>query len=140
MINHTRRILVIDDDADLLTCIQLVLSAEGFAVQTAQSLAGTDQIRAAPLPDVVVCEVRMAGQPAFAALDQLRAEPDTRDLPVLLCTGAVQDIEQAGERLPGERTRLLLKPFAVDDLLACIDLLSRPQSALRTSAGSRRRS
>ena len=127
MCDRTRRILVIDDDVETLDFLRLFLAAEGFAVRTAHSLATAEATLAATRPDMVICDVRLPGIPPFAVLDWLRADPRTRDLPILVCTGAVQEVEAAGERLRQGRTLVLLKPFDINDLLAHLDHLCPAQ-------------
>ena len=126
MTEQRRRILVIDDDPDILAFLDLALTGEGYAVETARSLADGKQQLARQLPDLVICDVRLPGEPVFAVLNWLRTEPATRDLPVSVCTGAVQEVEQASERLTGEHTCVLLKPFDLDALFSCIDKLCPP--------------
>ena len=129
MCDRTRRILVIDDDVETLDFLRLFLAAEGFAVRTAHSLAAAEAELTATRPDIVICDARLPGLPVFAVLDWLRANPRMRDLPILVCTGAVNEVEAAGERLQQGRTLVLLKPFDINDLLAQLDRLCPPQDA-----------
>ena len=123
MTDRTRRVLVVDDDPAIREFLSLFLSAEGFVVRGATSLDAAERELAVARPDVVICDVRMPGLPPFAMLDRLRADPATQELPVLLCTGAVHDLEQAGEWVLRGRTLVLLKPFEIDELLVSLDRL-----------------
>jgi CheY-like chemotaxis protein len=119
-----RRVLVVDDDPGMRAFLQLVLKGEGYAVATAASLGEALAALADGPPDLVIGDVRLPGAPAFALLDALRADPTTASIPVVVCSGAVQEIERAGARLARERVAVLLKPFDIDALLAVVDRLA----------------
>ncbi len=112
------RVLVVDDAPDFLGFMETLLTAEGYTVDVARTEGELRERLAEARPDVVVCDVRMPGQPAFAVLDVLAADAKTRDIPVLVCTGAVQEVEEAQERLRAAGVEVLFKPFEIEDLLA----------------------
>jgi two-component system, NtrC family, nitrogen regulation response regulator GlnG len=113
------RVLVVDDDDAYRAFMHLLLTDEGYDVALAPSIAAASRcLRAAP-PDLVIGDLRMPGAPIFALLDLLDAEP-TRAIPVIVCTGAADQLDAAKARLGGRRGEVLLKPFDIDDLLACI--------------------
>jgi two-component system response regulator GlrR len=123
MTNNGRRILVIDDSPEYLGFMETLLVSEGYDVQVAGSLASARDRLSAARPDLVISDVRMPGAPAFAVLDLLQADARLRDLPVLLCTGAVQETDDAAGRLKELQIGVLLKPFDIDVLLARINEL-----------------
>src|SRR6476469_2659254 len=105
-----KRILVVDDSVEYLNFMQLLLSAEGFQAEIASSMAALDeQLRAEP-PDLVISDVRIPGQEAFAVLTLLDGDERTRQIPVLLCTGATQEVEEQSERLRRAGVDVLFKP------------------------------
>lgn len=134
-------VLAVDDSSELLGFVELLLHSEGYAVRTATTFDDAVRALTQRTPDLVIADVRMPPHPPFAVLDHLDAEPATRDLPVLLCTGAVHDLYAAPERLRRPRTEALLKPFEIEDLLLCVQRLlaghSRPtnQGALPGERG-----
>src|SRR5215204_7156091 len=119
----SRRILVVDDAPDFLAFVDLLLTGEGYEILAVASADEARAALAAALPHLVICDVRMPGSSPFAVLDMLRSDPVTAALPVLLCTGAVHDIEQAGERVAGPGIEVLFKPFDIDALFASIKRL-----------------
>lgn len=128
MIAPGHAVLVIDDSSELLGFVELLLCSEGYAVRTAATLEQAERALAEGTPQLVIADVRMPPHPPFAVLDHLAADPVTRDLPVLLCTGAVHDLQAAPERLRRPRTEALLKPFEIEDLLLCVERLLAGQS------------
>lgn len=123
MTHHPRRILVIDDSPEYLGFMETLLTSEGYAVAVAGSLPAVRERLALARPDVIISDVRMPGAPPFAVLDLLDADEKLRAIPVLLCTGAVQEIDAAERRLRDAGLDILLKPFDIDDLLARVNTL-----------------
>lgn len=125
MTNHLPRLLVVDDSAEFLSFMEALLASEGFPVEIASTAeAVRDRLAASP-PDLVICDVRMPDMEPFAVLELLRGDDNTRDVPVLLCTGAVQEVDQAERWLAERGVEVLFKPFDVDDLLSRIQKLSK---------------
>ncbi len=118
---HTpRRILVVDDAPDFLGFMETLLTSEGYAVAVAGSAPALRERLLIERPDLVIADVRMPGLAAFAVLDLLAADAKTRDIPVLLCTGAIQEVDEAAERLRRAGIEVLIKPFDIDDLLQLV--------------------
>jgi CheY-like chemotaxis protein len=77
----------------------------------------------------VICDIHLPEAPPFAVLDALAQDPATATLPVLVCSGAVEALATAGERLGGRWVRTLAKPFDIDELVGLV-------AALRRAAGA----
>lgn len=124
MTNHLPRLLVVDDSTEFLSFMEALLASEGFPVAIASTYtAALKRLEAQP-PDLVICDVRMPEMEPFAILKLVHENADTRHVPVLLCTGAIQEIDQAERWLAERGVEVLLKPFDVDDLLSRIKKLS----------------
>ena len=121
-----RRILVVDDDGAILDLLRLLLESEGYTVTTAASFQQARAAIAAGRPDLVLCDGHLLDAAPFVLLDHLAADPATATLPVLVCSGAVREIEQAAERLTHAHGAVVLKPFDIDDLLATVSRLLAP--------------
>lgn len=117
------RVLVVDDSAEFLAFMQALLTSEGFTVDVAKSVDHARERLGRCLPDMVISDVRLPDTVPFGVLDLLQAEPKTDSLPVLFCTGAVQEVEEAQERLRGPHIDVLFKPFDIDELLSRIHRL-----------------
>jgi signal transduction histidine kinase/ActR/RegA family two-component response regulator len=78
------RILVVDDDEAARELSTRILEKQGYQVETAESGAeGLAAIAKSP-PDLVVLDVMMPGMDGWQVLEQLKAEPDTADIPVVM--------------------------------------------------------
>jgi len=117
-------ILVIEDDAGIREALSDFLRSEGFSVDLAlDGVEGLERI-AACRPDVVLVDLFMPGMNGRQFLAQLRVDPATRTLPVVLMTGS----RPAGETAAAADA-VLQKPFELDDLLAVVRRL-RPKGTM----------
>lgn len=112
-----KHILIVDDSVEYLNFMQLLLGAEGFRAEIAPNTATMMEYLQASRPDLIISDVRMPGNGAFAVLDILQADERTRGIPVLLCTGAVQEVEEESARLKSDGVEVLFKPFDIEVLL-----------------------
>ena len=115
------RILLIDDERDLVFATKLFLETEGFEVLAAYDGHGALALLEGQgaLPDLVILDVYMPRMSGWDVLRMIRASERTRDLPVVMLTAANQPIDQArGWDLGVDWYQT--KPFNMDDLLAVI--------------------
>ena len=92
------RVLVIDDDPDFLATMDEALTLEGMVVRTART-AGEALVHAvAEQPDVILLDILLGSADGIDVLEALRAEPETRSVPVLACTALGQ--RDSGKLLP----------------------------------------
>jgi response regulator RpfG family c-di-GMP phosphodiesterase len=111
-------VLVVDDDPHLRTLIRTSFEAGDIAVDEAESVsAATGKIEASK-PDVIVLDVAMPGTDGVTFSRRLKADPGTRDISVVLLTGApeLSDAESDADAF-------LRKPFSPLALLATVERL-----------------
>jgi DNA-binding response OmpR family regulator len=134
------RILVIDDSADLLRILDIVLSDEGFVVDLAPSAKAATELLLTTRPDLIICDLGTVDIGNFRVLSVLDANEKTRGTPVLFCTAS--DARRIGPALAAfnrPETAVLYKPFDLDDLLAHVVRLCRVRrSGAFAEAESRR--
>ena len=119
--NERIRVLVAEDDADLLTFLREALEAEGMAVQTVADGAGTLLAVGADPPDIVLLDLDL---PDLDGLEVLSAVRRRGDLPVIVLTG--RRLEE--DRVTGlERGAddYVVKPFSARELAARIRTVLR---------------
>ena len=123
----SKRLLVVDDEPNLLRAIAAVLRGEGFEIATARN--GRDALLqiAKSIPDLIVSDVRMPLMDGITLARQLRSAPHTKLIPIIFLT-AKDEIE---DRIEGFRAGVdvyLTKPFEPDELIAVIqNILNRVQ-------------
>jgi len=117
-------VLVVDDHPEMLALLSRQLEPEYRSV-TAESAEEARRLAAHRLPAVVVSDVMMPGRSGTDLLRDLRADPRTRRLPVVLIT-ARSDLETKVRNLDEGADDYLSKPFSVVELKARIrSLLAR---------------
>lgn len=121
-------ILVADDDRDILDLVAFKLSAAGHELITATdgATALTEARRA--VPDIVVLDVAMPGMSGLDVCRELRAEPITSAIPVILLTARGQDSDvEAGFDVGADD--YVVKPFSPRELQSRVTaLLSRARA------------
>ena len=121
----SKRLLVVDDEPNLLRAVAACLRGEGFDVVTARSGAEALIRVAETVPDLVVSDIRMPGMDGYQLARQLRASSRTALTPVVFLTAK----DETADRIEGFRTGVdayLTKPFEPDELVAVIrSILSR---------------
>ena len=113
----TKRILLIEDEPNIVEALSFILSRDGFTVHTHQDGATAfARIRDRP-PDMVILDAMLPGRSGFDILQDLRAHAETRGLPVMMLTarGQSRDREMA-EALGVDR--FMTKPFSNADVRA----------------------
>lgn len=81
-----KRILVVDDQTYILQILKFVLEAEGFEALTASNGSEAVEVSQRERPDLIVLDVYMPGMDGYDACRRLKADPRTRDIPVILLT------------------------------------------------------
>jgi two-component system response regulator MprA len=115
------RILVVDDDPEILSVVRRGLAYEGYTVETAADGAEALAKAREKEPDLVILDVMMPGMDGIEVAGRLRKGSD---IPILMLTakGTIAD-KVAG--LESGADDYLVKPFAFDELLARVKALLR---------------
>ncbi|HEY7910682.1 MAG TPA: response regulator transcription factor [Blastocatellia bacterium] len=114
-----RRLLVVDDEPNLLRAVAACLRAEGYDVTTARSGADALVSLAETVPDLIISDIRMPGMDGYAMVSRIRATARTALIPVIFLTAK----DQKADRIEGFRAGVdayITKPFEPDELLAVI--------------------
>lgn len=111
----TARILVADNDEDILTLVSFRLERQGYEVLVARDGAEALERARAELPDLCVLDVMMPKLTGYDVTRELRADPRTADVPVILLTARVQeaDVRTGYDAGADDYVR---KPFAPQEL------------------------
>jgi len=126
----SERVLVADDDPDILTVVKINLELDGFEVDTA--VDGEDAIQKATStpPNVIVLDIMMPRMDGLTALHRLRSQAATANIPIILLTA---------RGLPEDRVRglelgaddYITKPFDITELAARVRAVLRRTQAAR---------
>jgi CheY-like chemotaxis protein len=114
------RILIADDDPDILRLIKVNLDYLGHTVLESSDGEHAIQLAAQERPDVIVLDVMMPYRDGLSVLRELILLPETKDVPVILLTAKAMAYEQQ-EGWAAGATEYLVKPFTPHDLATAID-------------------
>lgn len=120
------RILVVDDDPQIVSVLKRGLSFEGYTVDTAENGEQALAIALQVPPDLVVLDVMMPGLDGIEVTKRLR---QGTDVPVLLLT-AKATVPDRVSGLDAGADDYLVKPFSLDELLARVRALLRRRQPL----------
>jgi len=125
----SERVLVADDDPDILTVVKINFELDGFEVDSAVDGEDALQKATADPPDVIVLDIMMPRMDGLTALHRLRSQASTANIPIILLTA---------RGLPEDRVRglelgaddYITKPFDITELAARVrSVLRRTQAA-----------
>ena len=116
------RILLVDDDPALRTLIRTTFEvADVDVVEAENAEAARRAIRRRP-PSVIVLDVNMPGTTGLELCRELKADPATRDIPVVLLTGSEGGTANAAKRVGADA--FVRKPFSPLELLSVSERLA----------------
>lgn len=113
-----KRVLVVDDDADILALVQAVLSEEGYEVATARN--GREALAAvrSQKPQLILLDLAMPVMNGWEFVYNVRESNLAPSTPIVIMSASPQTDEQA-KRLAVSGH--LAKPFELDELLICAE-------------------
>ncbi|MGA2801241.1 MAG: response regulator [Verrucomicrobiota bacterium] len=118
------KILVVEDNADQLEIIRLVLEKEGFAIGTAanggDALVKTRSI----LPDLIILDLMLPDINGFDICQTLRKDPRTASVPIIMLTGLSGELDRVAA-LESGCNEFLKKPLKVEKLISVVDKFLR---------------
>lgn len=112
------KILIVDDDPDILTVIQRLLETDGHKGVTAESGLKALELIMRDTFDLVISDLRMPSMDGIALLREIKTRKP--HLPVILVTAYASN-ETANESLKLGAAAYLFKPFKVKDLLDAVE-------------------
>lgn len=127
------RVLVVDDDESIVEMIRMGLEAEGMKVTSASDGAeALEALRSTPT-DVVLLDIMMPRVDGWMALMEIRNDPVTADIPVIMLTAKTQDLARILAFKQGVQ-QYVTKPFNLMELVVRIQSLmrGRPRAGVAT--------
>lgn len=112
-------ILVVDDDAETLEMVEVVLKRDGYRVMTAETAADALRLVEEKTPDLLLVDAVLPDMDGLALCQHLRAMPDLADVPIIFVTGRDSPYSVA-EALSVGGDDYIRKPFIPRELTARI--------------------
>ena len=112
-----KHVMVIDDERDILTCLDEVLTSEGYRVTGVVSGAEALDLLPEDPPDLVILDLRMPGMNGLEVLQAIRRTH--ADLPVVVCS-ALGSYKNDFEIMSGNVSAFLDKPMDLDRVIETV--------------------
>src|SRR5690606_24684542 len=124
----TKQVLLIEDEPNIIEAIRFLLTRDGWSVAIHMDGEGAAEAVRRQRPHLVILDVMLPNRSGFDILADLRSDPATAAVPVLMLTarGQLRDRELA-ER--SGVSRYMTKPFANSEILAAVRELAGPDAA-----------
>ena len=117
MQSKQKKILVVDDEPDILEFLQDLLEGEGYAVTVTDKAEYVEKLQAEGLPDLILIDILLSGKDGHEIVKHLKSQETTRHLPVIMFSAHPSAEETA--KLAGA-DEFVAKPFELDEVLAKI--------------------
>lgn len=122
------KILVVDDEPDVVAMLERTLRAEGFDVITAYDGIGALDVVASERPDLILLDLMMPMISGYEVCEQIKANPQTQHIPVV-CISSAHTPDARAQSLRAGAATLVTKPFMPSELVAQIKRhLPKPES------------
>ena len=122
------KILIADDELYMLRLLELTLKKGGYDVVSCRDGQEALALAASVLPQLILLDVMMPGLDGLGALRQLKENPATRSIPVIVLSAKGHALTRVEAELAGA-VLFLAKPFSPNQLLGDVQkIISQPQA------------
>ncbi len=129
MSEEKRRILIVDDEEDVLTLLQLVFETNGFVAQTAPNGKAAVASAYESPPDAIILDVMMPEMDGWQVLKILKGDERTRSIPVMMLSARSERRDKMIALHEGANG-YICKPFSTAEVLREVrSLLNKPSGS-----------
>ena|SRR5882757_3251191 len=114
-----KKVLILDDDPDILQICTIVLRKRGFNVSTLNNSSNILENVRSYLPDVIIMDNWIPGPGGIEATRQLKDNPELRDIPVIFFSANSNVTQLARD---AQADYFLQKPFDINELEAIVQM------------------
>jgi len=113
------KILVVDDEPDVVSMVERTLRAEGFDVISAYDGIGALDVVSSEKPDLILLDIMMPMISGYEVCEQIKSNPQTQHIPVV-CISSAHTPDARAQSLRAGAATLVTKPFMPSELIAQI--------------------
>lgn len=122
----SKQILIVDDKSELLHLMRRILEDEEYQVSILQDGKNTYAVMKSMPPDLLILDLKLGDISGKDILSQLKGDPSTADIPVIVYTAAVIEAEEVNRLITSDpdfyqRVYLIQKPFELPHLLDMVE-------------------
>src|SRR5438034_10121222 len=118
----SRKILIADDEPNIVTALEFLLQRNGYEVLVARNGDAALKIIEAQRPDLVLLDVMMPVKSGFEVCQRLRERAEWRDIKIIMLTAKGRDVEMS-KGLSIGADLYITKPFSTQELVTKINAL-----------------
>ena len=115
-----KKLLLIDDDPNLILLVKDYLEFRGYNVMTAENGREALEVLDQNVPDMIICDVMMPEMDGYALVEHIREEPKTNMIPVLFLSAKGQSQDRVQGLKKGADV-YMVKPFEPEELVAQVE-------------------
>lgn len=110
------KVLLVDDEVDVIRALKMRFKANGFEVVTASDGVQATSVALKERPDLIILDIGMPGGDGFVVAERLRSSSVTRLIPIIVLSArhTIMDTQKARDL---DIERYLTKPFDPDELI-----------------------
>lgn len=117
-----KKILIVDDEPNIVLSLEFLMKREGFEVQRAGDGEQALEMLAADPPDLMILDVMMPRKNGFEVCSEVRADPGLKSLPILMLSAKGREAEMnKGVALGADA--YITKPFSTHELVDQVNRL-----------------
>ncbi len=124
-----KRILCIEDEAEMIDLIRLILGRKGYEVSgAAGGQEGLEKVRT-EMPDLVLLDLMMPDMGGWEVYQQMKANEKMKDIPVIIVTAKAQSIDKVLGLYIAKVDDYIAKPFSPSELLTSVENVFKKSKA-----------
>ena len=127
--SENKRLLLIDDDPNLILLVKDYLEFRGYDVITAENGREALEILEGEMPDMIICDVMMPEMDGYSLVEHVRQDPKTSWIPVLFLSAKGQSQDKVKGLSTGADV-YMVKPFEPEELVAQVESSLKQASRL----------
>lgn len=112
----TKRILIADDEPNIVISLEFLMKREGFDVEVAVDGEAALEAIAAHVPDLILLDVMLPKKDGFEVCQQIRTNPAWQSIKIIMLTAKGRDT-QIAKGLALGADNYMTKPFSIKDLV-----------------------
>jgi DNA-binding response OmpR family regulator len=129
MAERKRNVVCIEDEPEMIDLIRLILGRRGFELTGAMGgREGLDAVRRVR-PDLVLLDLMMPDMDGWDVYQQMKADDDLKDIPVIIVTAKAQSIDKVLGLHIAKVDDYVTKPFGPQELLQSVEKVLGTQAA-----------
>jgi DNA-binding NarL/FixJ family response regulator len=128
-VGNQKKLLLIDDDPNLILLVKDYLEFRGYEVVTAENGREALEVLESSTPDMIICDVMMPEMDGYSLVSTIRSEPKTSWIPVLFLSAKGQSQDRVKGLNIGADV-YMVKPFEPEELVAQVESSLKQASRL----------